>query len=66
MALNLITGDNKSSQKLLKIDFIMILWQTIQYRELSNEQIGRSKVELVLSYGSQFSEFIFIFTGSEF
>jgi hypothetical protein len=26
----------------------------------------RSKVELVLSYGSQFSEFIFIFSGSEF
>jgi hypothetical protein len=28
--------------------------------------IRRYKVELVLSYGSQFSEFIFIFTGSEF
>jgi hypothetical protein len=26
----------------------------------------RSKVELVLSYGSQFSEIIFIFSGSEF
>jgi hypothetical protein len=29
-------------------------------------KLGRSKVELVLSYGSQFSEFIFIFSGSEF
>jgi hypothetical protein len=29
-------------------------------------KICRSKVELVLSYGSQFSEFIFILNGSEF
>jgi hypothetical protein len=28
--------------------------------------LRRSKVELVLSNGSQFSEFIFIFSGSEF
>ena len=28
--------------------------------------VRRSKVELVLSFGSQFSEFIFIFSGSEF
>jgi hypothetical protein len=32
----------------------------------SFKKIGRSKVEMVLSYGSQFSEFIFIFSGSEF
>jgi hypothetical protein len=31
-----------------------------------NKILSRSKVELVLSFGSQFSEFIFIFSGSEF
>jgi hypothetical protein len=37
--------------------------------QVLNTKIGqnrRSKVELVLSYGSQFSEFIFIFSKSEF
>jgi hypothetical protein len=40
--------------------------QKIKKQIQNQSRFCRSKVELVLSYGSQFSEFIFIFSGSEF